>query len=96
VEHLDGYLAADGFELTDDLLDRIDAIVAPGQTVSITDNNWGHKHQRARPRVAPPARVTSSNRSVKPLGRRQSRTRWRRTGAGCHSTGTPAWLGLIA
>jgi hypothetical protein len=40
VEHLDGYLAADGFELTDDLLDRIDAIVAPGQTVSITDNNW--------------------------------------------------------
>ena len=40
VDHLDGYLAADGVELTDDLLDRIDAIVARGQTVNVADNNW--------------------------------------------------------
>jgi aryl-alcohol dehydrogenase-like predicted oxidoreductase len=40
MEHLDSYLAADGVELSDDLLDRIDAIVAPGETVNIEDNMW--------------------------------------------------------
>jgi aryl-alcohol dehydrogenase-like predicted oxidoreductase len=39
-EHLDSYLAADGVELTDDVLDRIDAVVPPGHTVDVTDNNW--------------------------------------------------------
>jgi len=33
LDHLEGYLAADGVELSDDLLQRIDTIVAPGRTV---------------------------------------------------------------
>jgi aryl-alcohol dehydrogenase-like predicted oxidoreductase len=39
-EHLDAYLAADGVHLSDDVLDRIDEIVAPGQTLSVVDNGW--------------------------------------------------------
>jgi aryl-alcohol dehydrogenase-like predicted oxidoreductase len=39
-DHLESYLSADGIDLTDDLLDRIDAIVAPGQTVNMADNMW--------------------------------------------------------
>ena len=39
-EHLDGYLAADGIELPDDVLDRIDEIVPPGVTVNVADNMW--------------------------------------------------------
>jgi aryl-alcohol dehydrogenase-like predicted oxidoreductase len=38
--HLEGYLAADGVQLSDDVLDRIDEIVAPGQTLSVVDNGW--------------------------------------------------------
>jgi len=40
LEHLESYLAADGLELADDLLDRIDEIVAPGHTVNVADNMW--------------------------------------------------------
>ncbi len=40
MEHLDSYLEADGIVLADDLLDRIDEIVAPGETVNIADNMW--------------------------------------------------------
>jgi aryl-alcohol dehydrogenase-like predicted oxidoreductase len=40
MEHLDGYLAADGIELSADVLDRIDDIVPPGVTVSVADNMW--------------------------------------------------------
>jgi aryl-alcohol dehydrogenase-like predicted oxidoreductase len=40
VEHLDGYLAADGIELSAELLDRIDQIVPPGTTVDVADNMW--------------------------------------------------------
>jgi len=40
MEHLDAYLAADGIELTVDVLDRIDEIVAPGVTVNVADNMW--------------------------------------------------------
>ena len=40
MEHLDGYLAADGVELTGDVLDRIDQIVPPGATVKLVDNMW--------------------------------------------------------
>ncbi len=40
MEHLDGYLAADGIELSDDVLDRIDEIVPPGVTVNVADNMW--------------------------------------------------------
>ena len=41
LEHLESYLAADGVDLSDDVLDRIDAIVAPGQTINVADNMWG-------------------------------------------------------
>ena len=40
MEHLDGYLAADGIELSTDVLDRIDQIVAPGVTINVDDNMW--------------------------------------------------------
>jgi aryl-alcohol dehydrogenase-like predicted oxidoreductase len=40
LEHLDGYLAADGIELSADVLDRIDQIVPPGVTVNVDDNMW--------------------------------------------------------
>jgi aryl-alcohol dehydrogenase-like predicted oxidoreductase len=39
-EHLDSYLAADGVELSGDVLDRIDEIVAPGVTINVADNMW--------------------------------------------------------
>jgi aryl-alcohol dehydrogenase-like predicted oxidoreductase len=40
IAHLDSYLAADGVELSTDVLDRIDQIVAPGATINIADNMW--------------------------------------------------------
>lgn len=40
MEHLDGYLAADGIELSEDVLDRIDEIVPPGVTINVVDNMW--------------------------------------------------------
>jgi aryl-alcohol dehydrogenase-like predicted oxidoreductase len=40
MEHLDGYLAADGVDLSGDLLDRIDQIVPPGVTINVADNMW--------------------------------------------------------
>ncbi|GAA3288716.1 aldo/keto reductase [Dactylosporangium vinaceum] len=40
MEHLEGYLAADGVQLSADVLDRIDAIVPPAATVDIADNMW--------------------------------------------------------
>ena len=40
MEHLDSYLAADGIDLSDDVLDRIDEIVPPGVTINIADNMW--------------------------------------------------------
>jgi aryl-alcohol dehydrogenase-like predicted oxidoreductase len=40
MEHLDGYLAADGIELSGEVLDRIDEIVAPGVTINVVDNMW--------------------------------------------------------
>ena len=40
LEHLESYLAADGVDLSDDVLDRIDEIVAPGHTVNVADNMW--------------------------------------------------------
>jgi aryl-alcohol dehydrogenase-like predicted oxidoreductase len=41
-EHLDTYLAADGINLSDDVLDRIDQIVPPGVTINVSDNMWNH------------------------------------------------------
>ncbi len=40
MQHLDTYLAADGIDLSSDLLDRIDEIVPPGVTVDVADNMW--------------------------------------------------------
>ncbi len=40
MEHLDSYLAADGVELSTDVLDRIDQIVPPGVTINVADNMW--------------------------------------------------------
>ncbi len=40
MDHLESYLAADGVELSTDILDRIDGIVPPAQTVNIADNMW--------------------------------------------------------
>jgi aryl-alcohol dehydrogenase-like predicted oxidoreductase len=40
MDHLDGYLAADGIELSADVLDQIDRIVPPGGTVNVADNMW--------------------------------------------------------
>jgi aryl-alcohol dehydrogenase-like predicted oxidoreductase len=42
MEHLEGYLAADGVELDTAVLDRIDEIVAPGVTLDVADNLWEH------------------------------------------------------
>jgi hypothetical protein len=35
-----GRLAADGIELSTDVLDRIDEIVPPGVTINVADNMW--------------------------------------------------------
>jgi aryl-alcohol dehydrogenase-like predicted oxidoreductase len=40
MEHLDAYLAADGIQLSNDVLDRIDQIVPPGVTINVADNMW--------------------------------------------------------
>ena len=40
MDHLESYLAADGVELSSDILDRIDEIVPPAHTVNIADNMW--------------------------------------------------------
>jgi aryl-alcohol dehydrogenase-like predicted oxidoreductase len=42
MEHLDGYLAADGVELSTGVLDRIDEIVPAGVTISVADNMWNY------------------------------------------------------
>ena len=34
------YLAADGIDLSDDVLDRIDQIVPPAVTINVADNMW--------------------------------------------------------
>ena len=39
-EHLEPYLAAADVHLSDDVLDRIDEIVAPGHSVNVADNMW--------------------------------------------------------
>ena len=44
LEHLDGYLAADGITLSNDVLDRIDQIVPPGVTINVADNMWNTGH----------------------------------------------------
>ena len=38
--HLESYLAADEIDLSDDLLDRIDAIVPPAATLNIAETTW--------------------------------------------------------
>jgi len=40
MDHLEGYLAADGIALSGEVLDRIDEIVPPGVTINVADNMW--------------------------------------------------------
>ena len=40
MDHLESYLAAEGIDLSSDVLDRIDEIVPPAHTVNIADNMW--------------------------------------------------------
>ncbi len=40
MEQLEGSLTADGVELADDVLDRIDAIVPPGTSLAVADTMW--------------------------------------------------------
>jgi len=42
LDHLEGYLAADGVQLSKDVLDAIDAIVPPGANVDVADTMWEH------------------------------------------------------
>jgi hypothetical protein len=44
---LDGYLAADGIELSDDVLDRVDEIVPPAVTINVSDNMMECRHDGA-------------------------------------------------
>ncbi len=42
LQQLEGYLAAGNTELSGDVLDRVDAIVAPGVTLDPADTMWVH------------------------------------------------------
>jgi aryl-alcohol dehydrogenase-like predicted oxidoreductase len=42
MQQLDTYLAADGIDLSSDLLDRIDQIVPAAVTINVADNMWNH------------------------------------------------------
>ena len=42
MEQLEGSLTADGVALSDDVLDQIDEIVAPGSTINVADAMWQH------------------------------------------------------
>ncbi len=42
MEHLESYLAADGIQLSTEVLDRIDQIVPPGVTIDVAANLWTH------------------------------------------------------
>jgi aryl-alcohol dehydrogenase-like predicted oxidoreductase len=50
IEHLESQLPAVDVDLSDELLDRIDEIVAPGVTINPTDHGWQN------PALAPVAR----------------------------------------
>ncbi len=50
IEHLESQLSAADVTLSDDVLDRIDAINPPGVTINSADNGW------TQPRLAAPAR----------------------------------------
>ena len=41
LEQLEGQLGAEDVHLSDDVLDRIDEIVAPGVTINPDDNSYG-------------------------------------------------------
>ena len=40
IDHLESQLTAADVELSTDVLDRIDEIVAPGTTINVADNGW--------------------------------------------------------
>lgn len=49
IEHLEGYLAADGVQLSDDVLDAIDTIVPPGASIDVADTMWQHGTRALQP-----------------------------------------------
>jgi aryl-alcohol dehydrogenase-like predicted oxidoreductase len=53
MEQLDAFLPAADVALTDDVLDRIDDIVAPGATVNPADNSYGEHELRPEQRRRP-------------------------------------------
>ncbi len=59
MEHLESQLTAAEVTLSDDVLDRIDEIVAPGVNVNPVDAGWANPAlaPEARRRPTPPARV---------------------------------------
>ncbi len=40
IDHLESQLGAADIQLSDDVLDRIDEVVAPGTTINVADNGW--------------------------------------------------------
>jgi allantoicase len=40
MDHLESQLTAADIQLSDEVLDRIDEIVAPGTTINVADNGW--------------------------------------------------------
>jgi aryl-alcohol dehydrogenase (NADP+) len=60
MEHLLGALGAVDVAVSDEVLDRIDAVVAPGTSIDVTDNGW-----------APPA-LADAWRRRRPLATRGS------------------------
>ncbi len=40
MDHLESQLTAADITLSDEVLDRIDEIVAPGTTINVADNGW--------------------------------------------------------
>jgi len=78
IDHLDGYLAADGIELSPDVLDLIDQIVAPGVTGNVADNMWSIAPARLVRRPALVTGVSTHRRahaSVSPDLRARNRSR---------------------
>jgi hypothetical protein len=58
MEHLESQLTAADATLTDNVLDRIDGIVAPGTTINVADNGW------TQPSISDPATPSPPRRPV--------------------------------
>jgi hypothetical protein len=85
MEHFESQLTATQIDLADDILDAIDAIVAPGVTLNPADDGWVPP---ARPRTRrPPALTPEEERTMETLpSRRPAKDRPRPSPATCGST----------